>query len=136
MKGKGEIPFFDTNVLVYLLSADRRKADRAESLVASGGTISVQVLNEMAHVMRRKTGMGWGAVRDVLAALRAVLSVVPMDQDMHNLGIDLAERHGFSVWDAMIVAAAQRSGASVLWSEDMDGGLTLPGGPAIRNPFA
>ena len=131
-----EPAFFDTNVLLYLISSDRRKADRAEELVAQGGTISVQVLNEMSHVMRRKAGMGWDAVRDILATLRAVLDVVPMDEDTHAQGIDLAQRHGFSVWDAMIVAAAQQSGAAVLWSEDMDGGLTLPSGLVLRNPFA
>ena len=131
-----EPAFFDTNVLLYLISSDRRKADRAEELVAQGGTISVQVLNEMTHVMRRKAGMGWDAVRDILATLRGVLDVVPMDEDTQAQGIDLAQRHGFSVWDAMIVAAAQQSGAAVLWSEDMDGGLTLASGLAIRNPFA
>src|SRR5690606_23711750 len=39
--------FLDTNVLVYLASADRRKADIAERLLADGGTVSVQVLNEL-----------------------------------------------------------------------------------------
>ncbi len=42
--------FFDTNVVLYLLSGDRAKADRAETLLAKGGTISVQVLNEFAAV--------------------------------------------------------------------------------------
>ena len=42
--------FFDTNVILYLLSADTGKADRAEVLLTAGGTISVQVLNEFASV--------------------------------------------------------------------------------------
>ena len=46
----GSEDFFDTNVLLYLLSADAAKADRAEELLAIGGTISVQVLNEFADV--------------------------------------------------------------------------------------
>ena len=49
--------FFDTNVLLYLLSDDATKADRAESLLASGGTISVQVLNEFASVAAGKLAM-------------------------------------------------------------------------------
>jgi predicted nucleic acid-binding protein len=48
---------FDTNVLLYLLSEDATKADRAEKLVANGGVISVQVLNEFAAVASRKLGM-------------------------------------------------------------------------------
>lgn len=46
--------FIDTNVLVHLASADPNKAARAEEVVARGGTISVQVLNELAKVARRK----------------------------------------------------------------------------------
>jgi predicted nucleic acid-binding protein len=41
--------FFDTNILVYLASADSTKADRAEAAIAAGGAISVQVLNEFAN---------------------------------------------------------------------------------------
>jgi antitoxin MazE len=52
----GRMPagFFDTNVLVYLASIDAAKADRAEAAVAAGGAISMQVLNEVANVARRK----------------------------------------------------------------------------------
>jgi predicted nucleic acid-binding protein len=53
----GTDAFFDTNVLLYLLSGDASKADRAEALVAAGGIISVQVLNEFASVASRKLGM-------------------------------------------------------------------------------
>ena len=49
--------FFDTNVLLYLLSKDTAKADRAEILLASGGVISVQVLNEFASVASRKLAL-------------------------------------------------------------------------------
>ena len=49
--------FFDTNVVLYLLSADTAKADRAEELLALGGTISVQVLNEFVAVASRKLRM-------------------------------------------------------------------------------
>jgi predicted nucleic acid-binding protein len=51
--------FFDTNVLVYLASGDVAKADRAEATLAKGGSISVQVLNELANVARRKMQMSW-----------------------------------------------------------------------------
>jgi predicted nucleic acid-binding protein len=49
--------FFDTNVLLYLLCDDTAKADRAEALLAGGGVISVQVLNEFASVASRKHGL-------------------------------------------------------------------------------
>ena len=51
--------FFDTNVLLYVASGDRAKADRAEELIGAGGFISVQVLNEIANVVRRKMRLSW-----------------------------------------------------------------------------
>ena len=55
--------FIDTNVLVYVVSADPVKADRAEMIVADGGTISVQVLNKLANVAHRKVRMPWSKTR-------------------------------------------------------------------------
>ncbi len=51
--------FFDTDILVYLASGDAPKADRAEAIIAAGDSISVQVLNELANVVRRKMQMSW-----------------------------------------------------------------------------
>ena len=55
--------FFDTNVLLYLLSGDPEKADRAEALLAQGGVISVQILNEFAAVASRKLGLSYPEIR-------------------------------------------------------------------------
>jgi hypothetical protein len=49
--------FSDTNVLIYLASGDSQKADRAEEILNGGDAISVQVLNEIANVARRKMSM-------------------------------------------------------------------------------
>ncbi len=51
--------FFDTNVLLYVASEDSAKAGRAEEIIGSGGSISVQVLNELTNVCRRKMRMSW-----------------------------------------------------------------------------
>jgi predicted nucleic acid-binding protein len=51
--------FIDANVLVYLASSDETKAARAEDIIAKGGMISVQVLNEVANVARREMQMSW-----------------------------------------------------------------------------
>jgi predicted nucleic acid-binding protein len=127
--------FFDTNVVLYLLSAERRKADTAEALLTQGGVVSVQVLNEAASVCRRKLGLSWDEVRELLAAVRACCEVVPLDIDTHTQGLELAERHGLSIYDALIVASAVRAGAETLYSEDMHHGLAV-GGTTICNPFA
>jgi predicted nucleic acid-binding protein len=82
--------FFDTNVVLYLLSADTTKADRAEELLAIGGTISVQVLNEFVAVASRKLRMSWTEIREVLAQIRAVCVVEPVTIETHDRALRIA----------------------------------------------
>jgi predicted nucleic acid-binding protein len=128
--------FFDTNVLLYVASADSRKADRAEELVANGGTISVQVLNEVANVGRRKMHMPWTELRGFLALVRGLLAVEPITLGIHENGLTLCERYGFSLYDAMIAASALDADCDTLWSEDMQDGMILDDRLRIANPFA
>lgn len=127
--------FFDTNVLLYLLSGDDAKADQAEATLASGGVISVQVLNEFAAVAARKLKMPMADIREVLATIRAVCKVVPVSEETHDKGLELAERYGLSIYDAMIVASALLAVCKLLLSEDMQNGQTIEGSLEIRNPF-
>ncbi|MGO9004630.1 MAG: PIN domain-containing protein [Beijerinckiaceae bacterium] len=127
--------FFDTNVLLYLASDEPAKADRAETLIADGGMISVQVLNEIANVARRKMEMSWEEIHGFLAILRSLLPVVPVTVETHEVGIALAERYGFATYDAMIAAAAILSDCDTLWSEDLQHGMMLDDRLRIVNPF-
>lgn len=128
-------PFFDTNVLLYLLSADPVKADRAESLLADGGTISVQVLNEFASVTLRKLAMPVTELREILEPVRSVCHVEPVTEDTHDRALALVERYGFSFYDALLVAAALRAGCARLYSEDLQHGQLIDRQLRILNPF-
>lgn len=128
--------FFDTNTLLYLISDDRAKADEIERLLFSRGIVSVQVLNEFAHVARRKHGLSIPQIRVVLDALRDAVDVVNLLIEIHEAGLTLADRYGFSTYDAMIVAAALDADCTTLYSEDMHSGLTVEGRLRIVNPFA
>lgn len=127
--------FIDTNVLLYLLSGDAAKADRAEEILAMGGTVSVQVLNEFASVALRKLRMSHAEARKVLSAIRAVVSVVPISEETHDVAMELAERYGLSIYDAAIVASALLAGCTVVLSEDMQDGQTIDGRLKVHNPF-
>jgi predicted nucleic acid-binding protein len=129
------VSFFDTNVLVYLASTDPAKADRAEAAIAKGGSISVQVLNELANVARRKMRMSWGDTHAFLDMLRNLLTVHPITVETHDTGLGLAERYGLSIYDAMIAASALHAGCDTLCSEDMQHGMSLEEGLRIVNPF-
>ena len=127
--------FFDTNVLLYVASGDPAKADRAERLIGAGGIISVQVLNEIANVARRKMGMSWTETRAFLSTIRGLLPVQTLTIDVHETGLVLAERYGLSVYDAMIAASALHADCDTLWSENMQDGLLLDGRLRVVNPF-
>src|SRR5258708_2970918 len=129
------VSFFDTNVLVYIASDDTAKADRAEAAVAAGGAISVQGLNELAHVARRKMQMSWADTHTLLTILRGLLTVHPLTLETPETGLELAERYGFSTYDAMIVPPALPPGCATPWSEDMQHGMALDEGLRIVNPF-
>ena len=127
--------FLDTNVLLYLLSGDESKADRAESELNAGGVVSVQVLNEFVSVASRKLRMSIAEIREVLATIRAVCTIVPVSEETHDLGLQAAERYGLSIYDAMIVASALLAGCKTLVSEDMQDGQILEAKLRVWNPF-
>ena len=127
--------FFDTNVLLYLLSHDADKADRAEAILTAGGIISVQVLNEFASVASRKLEMTIPEIREILSTIRSVCVVKSLDVETHDLGLELAERYGFSIYDGLIVAAAIRAGCAILYTEDLQQGQRIEK-LQIKNPFA
>lgn len=127
--------FFDTNVVLYLLSADEEKANAAEALLAQGGVVSVQVLNEAASVCRRKLKLPWPEVRELLATVIACCAVAPLSIAIHERVLRVAERYQLSLYDALICAAAQEMEAEILYTEDLQDGLAL-GGLQVRNPFA
>lgn len=127
--------FFDTNVVFCLLSADAAKADRAEALLAGGGTVSVQVLNEFASVASRKLGLSWAEIREVLATVRAVCDVRPLAVETHDRALVLIEGHSLSVYDALIVASALEAGSQILWTEDMQHDRLIEQRLRLRNPF-
>jgi predicted nucleic acid-binding protein len=127
--------FFDSNVILYLASSDSAKASRVEQLLAERGSISVQVLNESANVLRRQREMPWPHLRAFLLELRKGLDVLPVTIEVHEAGLRLAERYGFATYDSFIVAAALAADCDRLWSEDMQDGLMVERRLRIVNPF-
>lgn len=127
--------FADTNVLLYLLSQDAQKADQAEVVLNKGVMISVQVLNEVTQVLRRKIKLSWPEIHTFLALIQSLCTVQPLTVETHAQGLTLAERYHFLVYDSMIVAAALLAQCRILYSEDMQHGLLVEGRLLIQNPF-
>jgi predicted nucleic acid-binding protein len=127
--------FLDTNVVVYLLAEDPAKAARAETLLVTRPCVSTQVVNEFINVCMKKLGFSRAAAHENARALMTQCDIAPLTAVTIERAMRLGERHGFSHWDALIVAAAQLAGCSVLMTEDMQDGLQLDG-LRLMNPFA
>jgi predicted nucleic acid-binding protein len=128
--------FLDTNVLIYAVAQNDLRGTRAEKLLAAGGVISVQVLNEFVSVTRRKVGMAWGEVTEALDAIRILCPLpVPITVDTHEAALRIAQEYGFGIYDALIAAAALEADCATLYSEDMRDGQVIDHRLTIRNPF-
>jgi predicted nucleic acid-binding protein len=128
--------FFDTNVLVYTLAQHDARTPIAEGLLARGGVMSVQVLNELASVAHRKLQMRWPQVTEALDAIRILCpSPLPITAEMHDNALRLAGQHGFHIYDALIIAAALEAGCATLYTEDLQSGQVIDGRLTIHNPF-
>jgi predicted nucleic acid-binding protein len=133
MSGKA---FFDTNILVYVVGQKNKRTDTAEALLAAGGTISVQVLNELANVSRKKLRMSWEEIDEVLAAIRVLCpSPLALTVDTHDAGRRIAAKYGYSIFDGLIAASALEAECDTLYSEDLQDGQIIEGRITIRNPF-
>jgi predicted nucleic acid-binding protein len=128
--------FFDTNVLICVVGEREQRTIRAEALVASGGVVSIQVLNEVAAVARRKLGMTWEEIEDALAAIRVLCpSPMPITVETHEASLRIAAKYEFHIYDALIVASALEAECTTLYSEDLQDGQVIDGHLTIRNPF-
>jgi predicted nucleic acid-binding protein len=128
--------FFDTNVFVYSVVQDDPRSQKAEELIAEGGRVSVQVLNEFADVVRRKAKMPWDEVRFAIENIETLCpDPLPITIDTHKEAIAIAGKYGLRIYDALIVASALEARCTILYSEDMQDGQVIERKLTIRNPF-
>jgi len=133
--------FVDTNILMYAHDmAAGVKHERAKALVEDlwrerSGIVSTQVLQELCVNLRRKAGRpaDLKTAREVVADYLAWDVVTNTGQSIIE-ALDIEERYRISFWDALIVQAAEGSGAKVLYSEDLAGGQTYRG-VRVVNPL-
>jgi predicted nucleic acid-binding protein len=128
--------FFDTNVLIYAVSNDADRKPSALAWLSRGGSISVQVLNEFTNTARRKLNRSWDDVVAALDTLRVICSeCMSITEQTHDVAVGLARRHGFNLYDALIVASAIEAKCTMLVTVHMQDGQLIDGQLIIRNPF-
>ena len=129
-------PFLDTNVVLYAFRRDDARSQRAETLLAAGGALSVQVLNEFVNVAQRKLNRSWEEIRRALGIVRVFCpDPAPVTIETHDRAVQIAERYGYSIFDSLIIAAALERECDTLYSEDLQAGQLIEGRLTIENPF-
>jgi predicted nucleic acid-binding protein len=94
-----------------------------------------QVLNEFANVAHRKLSWHWDQIEASLAVVEELFGpVAPLTAAIHAKAVVLARERKLSVYDALIVAAAQDAGCQILFSEDLQHGQKF-GTLTVENPF-
>ena len=134
--------FVDTNVLVYAFAGDDpTRAPIAQQLLQNllnRGILrtSTQVLQESFVTLTRKTKVTLTPEQSLRYLDRiAEWPVTVIDYNLIRAAVELAGKHRFSFWDALVIVAAARSGASRLYTEDLQDGQRILG-LEIVNPFA
>ena len=130
----------DTNVLAYaegVNDAGKRDIvlDLMRNLPLDATVIPVQVLGELFNVLVRKAGKSRADAREALLGWRDTFPALGTTPEVMLAAADLATDHRFSIWDAVVLAAASQAGCRLLLSEDLQDGFTW-GGVTVVNPFA
>ena len=130
-----QLVFFDSNVVIYAHSQSEAKSETAREFLASGGVVSVQVLNETANTLRRKFGLTWPHIGRIIdSVVETCPDPRPLTMATNRAAVRISERYGFSFYDGLIVAAATEARCTVLYTEDLQHGQVIDG-LRIENPF-
>lgn len=127
--------FSDTNIVLYTIGQDTRKAGIARGIVAARPLVSAQVINEAVNVCLRKFGFDREKAYAFADSVMRRADVLPVDEFTIRKSAELAIRYQLSNWDALIAAAALLAGCETLYSEDMQNGQVFEGRVRVVNPF-
>lgn len=134
MQAMTALVFADTNIVLYTIGQDARKASIARRIIAAQPKVSTQVINEATNVCLRKLNFTREQAYAFANEIMCRTDVLPVDESVTRKSAELAMRYQLSNWDALIVAAAVLADCEKLYSEDLQHGQTIEG-VTIENPF-
>ncbi len=128
--------FLDTNILIYTVSNDVAKKQRAIELLGTKNVvISTQIISESINVMHRKLNYDYSQIRSITDKFieNAILS--PITYDTISYALKIAEIYGYSYYDSQVIASALENDCTILYSEDMQHEQKIETHLKIVNPF-
>ena len=130
--------FLDTNIAVYCFdcSAPAKQAKAKALMAGKNWVCSWQVVQEFSNVALHKFEVPMKPA-DLLDYLRLVLwprcRILP-SEELYTAALGIHSTLRYRMFDSLIIAAALASGASELFSEDLQHGQKI-GSLTLRNPF-
>ncbi|HYV04057.1 MAG TPA: PIN domain-containing protein [Blastocatellia bacterium] len=136
---QSSLVFLDTNIWLYafIVDQDTNKSKKAKDLIRrSEVLISSQVINEVCVNLIKKAKVDESSIQQIIEAFYSKYRIGVIDRALLLRASDLRETWQFSFWDSLIVSSALAGGAEILFSEDMNDGLSIENRLKISNPFA
>jgi predicted nucleic acid-binding protein len=129
--------FVDTNVVIYLYSADEsEKRRRSQELIDSHDSIvSMQVLNEFSNILRKKFKFEYDVIDSAIKELFTNFTVVAQNLQTIFSAFSIGKRYGYSYYDSLIIATALEHDCKILYSEDLQHDQIIEDTLRIVNPF-
>jgi len=130
--------FIDTNIWLYAFveADDSVKSATARALIQeTRPVLSTQVINEMCVNLLRQANFTEEQVSRLIESFYDNYPVIELNRSVLLTASQLRQRYSLSFWDSTIVASALSVGVSILYSEDMQHGLTIEEQLQVRNPF-
>jgi predicted nucleic acid-binding protein len=129
------VKFLDTNIIIYAVTDDDYRCDRAIEVLGQGGIVSAQIMSELTNTLMRKFNLRWRDIEEALDKTRAVVDEIrPVTAEIHAVAVTITRDHKVSWFDALIVSSALEAGCSELVTEDLQHGRKF-GRMKIVNPF-
>ena len=134
--------FIDTNIFVYSFdSTDPGKQETAHGLIKTAlkhetGCISFQVMQEFLNVASKKFDppLKLHDLPHYLTNFLVPLCQVYASAALYLKALEISERWQYSFYDSLIIGAALRAEASILFTEDLQHGQKIQS-LSIVNPF-
>lgn len=131
--------FLDTNVLVYAVYGTSRQRQQISALImpyTASAIVSTQVLKEFANVsIKKKLHKTLPELKEHLRLIQQSFKVFDISYKTVISAVDLADKHQYSFYDSLIIAAALENKCNILFSEDLQHGQNIGNKLKIVNPF-
>jgi predicted nucleic acid-binding protein len=143
MKPMNDSIFVDSNIFLYAFTQidddskdeEIRKQEIASNIILGNISISTQVINEVSNNFIRKLGFSNSDVKEFVESCYSRYNIINFSQELFVIASELRAKYNLSYYDSMIVSAGLKSGATILYSEDMHNGLIVENQLQIVNPF-